>query len=50
MKKLAMAFSIAANIANSPILVQDCKNVETSFPTFIACAKSIGMHIVEEIP
>jgi 3-phosphoshikimate 1-carboxyvinyltransferase len=43
--RIAMAFSIAALRASGPIYISDCANVNTSFPTFVKLAKSLGLHI-----
>lgn len=43
--RCAMAFSIAALRANSCIEVQDCDNVETSFPGFADLARDSGIEI-----
>ena len=41
--RIAMAFSIAALAATGPVTVQDCRNVDTSFPGFIDCARQLGI-------
>jgi len=46
--RIAMAFAIAALNASAPITVKDCANVETSFPSFVAVAKSVGLDLVVE--
>lgn len=43
--RIAMAFSVAGLAASSPVTVQDCKNVDTSFPGFIDCARQLGWEI-----
>ena len=43
--RIAMAFSLAGLGAAGPITVQDCKNVDTSFPGFTACAAEVGWEI-----
>ena len=43
--RIAMAFSVAGLAAAGPVTVQDCKNVETSFPGFIDCARQLGCEI-----
>jgi 3-phosphoshikimate 1-carboxyvinyltransferase len=45
--RIAMAFAIAALRADAPVLVQDCANVDTSFPGFAALAASAGLGIEE---
>jgi 3-phosphoshikimate 1-carboxyvinyltransferase len=44
-----MAFSIAGLRAAGDIIVEDCSNVATSFPYFIAAAESVGLNIKVEI-
>ena len=41
--RIAMAFSIAALAATGPLTVQDCKNVDTSFPGFADCVRELGI-------
>lgn len=43
--RVAMAFSIAALRAKEKILIQDCANVNTSFPGFANMARSLGLKI-----
>ena len=43
--RIAMAFSVAGLAAAGPVTVQDCKNVDTSFPGFIHCARQLGWEI-----
>lgn len=43
--RIAMAFAIAALRADGPIRIRDCENVNTSFPSFVSLAKSLGLHI-----
>ncbi|NND92541.1 MAG: 3-phosphoshikimate 1-carboxyvinyltransferase [Granulosicoccus sp.] len=45
--RTAMAFAMASLIADGPISVLDCDNVNTSFPGFARLAGSTGLHIVE---
>lgn len=47
--RIAMAFSVAGLAAAGPVTVQDCKNVDTSFPGFIDCARQLGWEIREEL-
>ena len=47
--RIAMAFSIAAIRSSGEILIEDCKNVATSFPNFIDLAKELGMRIDSEV-
>ena len=44
--RIAMAFSLAGLAAAGPITVQDCKNVDTSFPGFTDCARQVGWEIL----
>lgn len=44
--RIAMAFSIAALRASGPIYIEDCANVNTSFPTFVELGKSLGLKIL----
>lgn len=47
--RVAMAFAVAGMIAESPVRVRDCANVDTSFPGFAELAARCGMGIrVEE--
>ena len=46
--RIAMAFSIAGLRATSPVVIDDCANVNTSFPGFVALAKQSGMNIEEQ--
>lgn len=43
--RIAMAFAIAALRANAAIEIDDCANVATSFPDFVALARSAGLQI-----
>lgn len=43
--RIAMAFAIAGAVANAPITIHNCANVATSFPSFIATAKALQLHI-----
>jgi 3-phosphoshikimate 1-carboxyvinyltransferase len=43
--RIAMAFSIAALRASGPVEIRDCANVATSFPTFVALARTLGLAI-----
>ena len=43
--RIAMAFAVASLISSAPITIQDCDNVNTSFPGFADLANSIGMTI-----
>ena len=43
--RVAMSFAMAALCAEGPIEVQDCANVKTSFPGFVALAREVGLRI-----
>jgi len=44
--RIAMAFSIAGLCASGEIIINDCANVNTSFPDFIKLASDVGLGIV----
>jgi 3-phosphoshikimate 1-carboxyvinyltransferase len=44
--RIAMAFAMAALVADAPVTVHDCANVSTSFPGFVALARDAGVEIV----
>ena len=43
--RIAMTALIASLVSDGDILVENCKNIDTSFPAFIEIANSIGMDI-----
>lgn len=43
--RIAMSFAIASLRTNSPIVIQDCANVATSFPGFVELANQVGFAI-----
>jgi 3-phosphoshikimate 1-carboxyvinyltransferase len=43
--RIAMSFAIAGLCANAPITIQDCANVNTSFPPFVQLATDLGLVI-----
>jgi 3-phosphoshikimate 1-carboxyvinyltransferase len=43
--RIAMAFAIASLRANGVIHIDDCANVNTSFPGFVDLAKSCGLNL-----
>jgi 3-phosphoshikimate 1-carboxyvinyltransferase len=43
--RIAMAFSIASLRASGEIEIDDCANVNTSFPVFVPLARSLGLSI-----
>jgi 3-phosphoshikimate 1-carboxyvinyltransferase len=46
--RIAMSFAIAALRAGGPLLIQDCINVNTSFPGFVPLARNAGLTLVEQ--
>jgi len=40
-----MAFTMAALCAEEEIQIEDCENVNTSFPDFVGLAKNAGISI-----
>lgn len=43
--RIAMSFAIAGLVSKKPITVNECQNIDTSFPDFIPLAQSLGMQI-----
>ena len=43
--RIAMAFAVTALAATGPVTVQDCKNIDTSFPGFSARCRQLGCEI-----
>lgn len=43
--RIAMSFSIAGLRAAGPIEIDDCANVNTSFPIFVNLARSLGLNV-----
>lgn len=43
--RIAMAFAMAALIADDTVIIDDCANVATSFPGFVDAARSVGLDI-----
>ena len=43
--RIAMAFSMAALRASGEIEIEDCDNVNTSFPSFVDLASQAGLNI-----
>lgn len=43
--RVAMAFAIAALRADGPVTIEDCANVDTSFPGFATSAAACGLRI-----
>jgi 3-phosphoshikimate 1-carboxyvinyltransferase len=45
--RIAMSFAIASLRAGKPISIRDVANVATSFPGFVALARSVGLDVAE---
>lgn len=45
--RIAMAFAVASLRASGPIWIRDTANVATSFPGFVALARSAGLDVAE---
>lgn len=43
--RIAMAFTMAGLCASAPITIEDCANVNTSFPDFIGLARRAGVQV-----
>lgn len=43
--RIAMSFAVAGLIANGPVRINDCDNVATSFPGFLALANGCGFEL-----
>jgi 3-phosphoshikimate 1-carboxyvinyltransferase len=43
--RVAMAFAMAGLVSREAILIEDCANVDTSFPGFVETAASVGLRI-----
>ena len=43
--RIAMAFAMAALRSQNPVLIDDCANVNTSFPGFVSLASQAGLYI-----
>ncbi len=46
--RIAMAFAMAALRADGPIVIEDCANVATSFPNFLALAAGAGLAVSQQ--
>lgn len=44
--RIAMAFAMAGLVADGPVIIRDCANVNTSFPAFVTLARRAGLEIV----
>ncbi len=47
--RIAMAFTMAALQARGAIRIRDCRNVDTSFPGFVASANAVGAALTAEV-
>ncbi|KTD82282.1 3-phosphoshikimate 1-carboxyvinyltransferase [Legionella waltersii] len=45
--RIAMSFAIAGAVASSPVLIKNCANVATSFPSFVSTANRLQFQIEE---
>ncbi|MBK7540452.1 MAG: 3-phosphoshikimate 1-carboxyvinyltransferase [Candidatus Competibacteraceae bacterium] len=45
--RVAMSFAVAALRADSALRIQDCANVDTSFPGFVMLARKVGLAVQE---
>jgi 3-phosphoshikimate 1-carboxyvinyltransferase len=45
--RIAMAFTMAGLCAAQPIQINNCANVDTSFPNFVEVAASVGIKVIE---
>ena len=43
--RIAMTALVASCVSEKPIIVENCKNIDTSFPTFKKIMNLIGMNI-----
>jgi 3-phosphoshikimate 1-carboxyvinyltransferase len=43
--RIAMTALVASCISKEPIVVKNCENINTSFPSFVALMNSVGMNI-----
>ena len=41
--RIAMSFAVAGGVSERGIAVDDCSNIQTSFPDFVAVARSVGL-------
>ncbi|HED19493.1 MAG TPA: 3-phosphoshikimate 1-carboxyvinyltransferase, partial [Gammaproteobacteria bacterium] len=46
--RIAMSFAMAGLRASGPIKIDDCANVNTSFPDFVSLASSVGLSVSNE--
>ncbi|NNC99008.1 MAG: 3-phosphoshikimate 1-carboxyvinyltransferase [Gammaproteobacteria bacterium] len=43
--RIAMSFAVAGAVSPAPVTIDNCDNVATSFPNFVALAEKVGMNI-----
>lgn len=43
--RVAMAFAIAGSVASGPVVIRDCLNIKTSFPSFLQIANKVHMNM-----
>jgi len=46
--RIAMSFAMAALRSTGPISIDDCANVNTSFPGFVDLASGVGLSVVSQ--
>jgi len=46
--RIAMAFAMAALRSSGEVVIEDCANVRTSFPSFLESAKGVGLGVAQE--
>ncbi|MBT8419302.1 MAG: 3-phosphoshikimate 1-carboxyvinyltransferase, partial [Gammaproteobacteria bacterium] len=46
--RVAMAFAMAGLASRDTIIVEDCANIDTSFPGFVTVAASVGLRIADD--
>ena len=46
--RIAMSFAMASLRGSAPIVVRDCANVATSFPSFVELSTTAGLELVVE--
>ena len=47
--RIAMAFAVAGCCSGGSVVVDDCRNIATSFPGFVETGCSLGMNLVEKL-
>jgi 3-phosphoshikimate 1-carboxyvinyltransferase len=47
--RIAMAFAVAGCCSDGSVVVDDCRNIATSFPGFVETGCSVGMNLVEKL-